>query len=431
MYKKRIKQWGLDKKNKENEMRAVVRKRKQLGDQGKASTFRVRGRLVDYKDVVRYWERKGVRIEDVIAQRSGSTTPDAVECFTAPPSPITTPESIAVPERILVSIRDYFKGSFESGTWLAVDPRLSCETMKAQEDTYAHLLALFRQCKIACGLFDHDRFAEGGQTLILATARVKKILIAEHSMTLTNLFALFAHMFRRRRHEIALIILRQMFALAKMLLGERHPLGCICGWLASSHLSQLEDIIVRSYRSIVDHFKNFLGPMNWSTLISRLIFFQEVDIVHDLSHKGFLLQDLLRQIEATLGPLDVRTCEVRLQLAWNFSKDQKHAEAARLGWDIAALGQRLDILGHGTYHYAEGLFIIALSQYHSGETNSAQLNLYEAIKLCESRWGLHDNRVTQWLIFLEGWLVEQGQLNSAIQVQRRWKEALQNSTDDD
>lgn len=106
MYKTRIKQWGLDKKNKEKEMRTIVRKRKQLGDQGKSMAFCVRDRPFDYKDVVRYWERKGVSIADVIAQRNGSKTPEAVACFTAPAPPIAISESIAIPERILVSIRD-------------------------------------------------------------------------------------------------------------------------------------------------------------------------------------------------------------------------------------------------------------------------------------------------------------------------------------
>lgn len=429
MYKKRINQWGLDKKNKENEMRAIVRKRKQLGDQGKAGAFRVRGRLVDYKDVVRYWERKGMRIEDIIAQRTGSTTPEAVKCFTTPPSRITTPESIAMPERILISIRDYFKGSFESRTWITADPRLGCKTTKVKEDALGYLYALSNRCETACRLFDDNRFAEGGRSLISATARIKKILLAEHPMTLAILFPLFAFLLLQR-HEISQTILRQISALAKVLIGERHPLGCICGWLASLHQSQLRDVIVRSYRSMVDHFENLLGPMNWSTLVSRLFLIQEVDIEHDLSHKRFLLQDLLRQIEATLGPLDIRTFEVRKQLAWNYTEGQELAEAARLGWDIAALAQRLYNLDDRILNYAEGLSIVALSQYCSGETYSAQLKFREAIKLCESRWGLHDSRVIKWLVVLEGWLMEQGQLESAAQVQRRWKEILQASTDD-
>ena len=301
MYKTRITRWGLDKKNKEKEMRAIVRKEKQLDDQGKASTFRIRGRLVDYKDVIRYWERKGVRIEDVIAQRTGSMTPEAVKCFTAPPSPIAMPESIAVPERILVSIRDYFKGSFESGTWIVTDSQLSCETTKVEEDALLHLHALNDRCETACRLFDNNRFAEGGRSLISATARIKKILLAEHPMTLAYFFALFALLLLWRRHEIVQTILRQISALAKVLIGERHPLGCICGWLASLPESQLGDVIIKSSGSGIDHFENLLGPMSLPTLVSRLMFIQEVGFEHNRSYDKILLQDLLCKTEATLG----------------------------------------------------------------------------------------------------------------------------------
>ncbi|KAL2057518.1 hypothetical protein ABVK25_001902 [Lepraria finkii] len=90
MYKMRIKQWGLDKKNnKENEMRAIVHKNKQRSDQGKRSVYRTRDRQVDYADVVRYFNRKKISIDDVIARRTGSATPEAVECFTPVLSPAT------------------------------------------------------------------------------------------------------------------------------------------------------------------------------------------------------------------------------------------------------------------------------------------------------------------------------------------------------
>ena len=430
MYKTHIKQWGLDKKNKENEMRVIVRNKQQMDDQGKASAFRIRGRLVDYRDVVRYWERKGVRIEDVIAQRTKSVTPEAVKCFTAPQSPITTPESIAIPERILVSTRDYFHGSFESGTWLVTDPQRSCKTTKTEEDTLNDVNALYVQFMTACDLLNENCFPEGGQIMISATASIEKILLAEDPMTLTYLLTLFASLCRRRRHEIVLVILRQISALAKILKGKMHLLRSICSWLASLDQSRLEDFVVRSSRSVVDHFENILGHIHWSALISRLTFIQEIDFRQEMSHTRFLLQDLLRELEATLGSLDLRTCEVRRYLACIYSRDLKHVEAIRLGYDIAALAQRLYNLDDRTYHYAQGLSIVATSLYDLGETHSAEENLREAINLRTSRRGPKDSRVAMWLLILDGWLVGQGQLSSAAQLQGRRKKTLEGSTDD-
>ena len=81
MYKTRISQWRLDKKNKEREMKVVIRKRAERLSVGKKSVFHVRGRAVNFEEVVRYWRRKGISIEDIAAQSDDSTTPTGVECL--------------------------------------------------------------------------------------------------------------------------------------------------------------------------------------------------------------------------------------------------------------------------------------------------------------------------------------------------------------
>lgn len=430
MYKIRIRQWGLDKKSKENEMRAIVRKNKHLKTQGKPSTFRVRGRVVDYKDVVRYWERKGVPLEHVLAQRTQSKTPEAVECFVPLPSPTRMPESITIAERVLVSIRDYFKGSFETGTWVAADPRYDCKTTKVQGDVIAHLDVMFQQCITACILFNFNRFQEAGQSLISATSHIKEILSAEHPMTLPFLFDVFEMVFRSRRYEIAFAILRQFSALASVLVGERHPLRYICGLLASIHPSQLQDIIVKCSGSTVDHFESLAGPMNWSTLHSRLRYIRNIDNEHDMGHKAFLLQDLLRKCEDALGPLDVRTVYVGLYIALHYVMDSDYVEAVRLAWDLIARAQCLETSNERITFKAEGLYIVAISRYRMGETYLAEVSLREAINLRMLAWGPHVDQARNWLVLLEQWLGDQGRLSAAAQVRKVWEDTLQDSIDD-
>jgi len=54
-YKTRITQWGLDKKVKHNEMKAIVRiERKRKVQEGKDTCFRVRKRPVDRKKIKRF-----------------------------------------------------------------------------------------------------------------------------------------------------------------------------------------------------------------------------------------------------------------------------------------------------------------------------------------------------------------------------------------
>lgn len=243
MYKSRITQWNLDKKNKENEMRAVARKRKLRRDQGKLSIFRVRGRSVDSDEEVRYWHRKGVTVDDVIAQRIMSRTPEAVQVFTRIHSPVSTPAELATPERIFRSIQDYVAGSFEAGTWARTDPRSLCYSTKANGS--APLGLHFAGCLEACKLFEKNHFADGGRVLLTATAGLKDTVLTEDP---NILFAMCTSMFlmrQKRRDEIAMAILRQVSDLSGVLLAGEHPLRHICAWLSSVDSSQLEDTIYK------------------------------------------------------------------------------------------------------------------------------------------------------------------------------------------
>ena len=56
MYKTHISKWGLDKKNKDHEMRAVVRKYRHREAQGKRSKIHIRGKERSFEEIVRYWK---------------------------------------------------------------------------------------------------------------------------------------------------------------------------------------------------------------------------------------------------------------------------------------------------------------------------------------------------------------------------------------
>ena len=427
MYKTRIKQWGLDKKHKENEMRAIVRKTKALGSQGRSATFHVRGRPVDYKDVVNYFKRKDLRPEDVITQRTGSKTPEAVDYFITVPSPIMTPESIAIPERILVSIRDYFRGSFENGTWVTTDSQIGCQTTRGQGNL-ADLFQLDSDVKTACQLFGRNNFQGAGQTLIAATSRIKAIILAEHPDTLQFVFQITHTVFLAEKIEVALAILRQYSALAEIIVGKTHPLGRICGWLTSVAPLQWGTVISRCTGSLADHFESLAGPLNMSTVLSRLEhIFSEVAFEHNMSHGLISLKDLLHNCETNLGPQDDRTKEVRLGLAWQYFRLSDYAEAMKVGCEVITYAQHV-VGGAGIHLYIQGLHIVARSEYAMGDTYSAEIHLREAIEWRMANYGPNDSWVRDCLVRLEGWLVEQGRLSLAAQVYKRWKESLLDCT---
>jgi hypothetical protein len=88
MYKDRIKKWGFDKKNKERDMIAILRKKSERAAVGKETSFRVRGQIVTVEDVLDYFKRKkGTRDTLSIA-----STPSDISCWT--PSPPQTPRAL-------------------------------------------------------------------------------------------------------------------------------------------------------------------------------------------------------------------------------------------------------------------------------------------------------------------------------------------------
>ena len=388
MYKTHINKWGLDKKNKENEMRAIVRKHKQRADLGKRCILRVRGRPRDFAEVIRYWHRKGVSVDDVISRRTASPTPEAVECFTPVPSPITTPQVLAIPQRIFRSVRDYFAGSFEAGTWVRTDPRALCRSIKADEHAFDYVRETRTLCVIACQLLSENYHREAGQALTAATTRLERSTLAEDPSTLVELFGIILHIYRQRREEIALKMLGYISTLRVELLGDEHPLRRICAWLASVHSSQVECVIVRCIGSMADHFESIVGPMHLSTLSCRTR-------LSDVLSEGYTSRKLIQNLLA---------------------------ECAKV---LAAYYQQVQPREDLLYCQTHALYTVAQCQYIHGEEGLAIANLEETIHLRVSASGRQDMVARIWLVRLEDWYLEQGRPDSAAQVRDRREKLLE------
>ena len=413
MYKTHIKQWGLDKKNKDFEMRAIVRKKNQREHQGKSSIIRVRGQLRDFAEVVRYWDRKGVSIEDIIARQTASPTPEAVECLTPVPSPILTPQVLAIPERMLLCIRDYFRSSFESGIWFKTQPSRHCYNIKSGgSDDIMDVFA--DEFYLACKLFSRKLFKEAGQTLIAATAMIEKILLIEDPDIILDLFNLLEDFRWCKRDEVALVTLRQFSALAQKLLGSEHPVGRVCEWIIGSYPSSLDDVSIRCMRSVADQLESFLGLVHLSTLSSRLAL---INMVREGNARIQMSQDLLGECEMTLGPHDHRTTRVRWHLASFHYGQSEYVEAKILVQKNLTCFQTLQPMDDGMFdQYCDSLCLAAKCYYALGEEDLGIATLQRAIDSKVSKWGPQDIRTRTWLVDLEDWYLDQGRWSSAAQV---------------
>ena len=87
VYRKRLSKWGLEKKIKGTEMRAVVRKIVERGAIGKVSLFTVRDKRVDSWHIEDYFRRSGKSIHDIMSSEdSDLAIPQHIRCTTPDPS---------------------------------------------------------------------------------------------------------------------------------------------------------------------------------------------------------------------------------------------------------------------------------------------------------------------------------------------------------
>ncbi|KAK0513135.1 hypothetical protein JMJ35_004121 [Cladonia borealis] len=325
--------------------------------------------------------------------------------------PLTTPPMLAIPERILVAISDYFIGSFEAGTWVSNgDGSRHCLSTKPIESGTGDLNLLYNQSVLACRLFDRSSFQDAGQALISVTTQTKNILLAEKPMVLAALFKPILAIHRRGRDEIAFAILRHFSAMAMAVLGDRHPICRISGWLSLMDPSQLDDIIDQCLSSMGDHFASLLGPMHLTALMARM------DSMSDSGETEEKLRDLLGKCEHDLGWLDLRTLEVGLELSRGCYDNKQFTEAEELGQELLVHSQKLQLQAHKIYYQAESLYIIGMSQYTLGERHLGELNLLDAISMASEA---NPGRPVFFLSILEEWLLEQGREDSAAETRER------------
>ena len=416
MYKTRIDQWGLDKKNKEFEMRAIVRKNKQRSDQGKRSVIRVRGRLRDFAEIIRYWDRKGVSIDEVIARCTGSPTPEAVDFSTPVSSPVSTPLVLAIPEQIFLCIRFYIKGSFESGNWVRTEPDAFCYSKKAGDVVSGHLGVFHTQSHLACALFQRNTTHEAGRALMIATARVKKILLEERPTSLHDLFDVLISFRDIGRYEIAVIILQHFCAMSQLLIGSEHPLSRVCGWLSRLFNSDFDNVVTNCMEVMIDQFESIVGSMHLSTLYFRLLQAQTKNGLGRASIQ--MLQRLLEECETVLHPFEPRTLWVRGYLADEL-REAGHYQKAK-----ALYQQQLDNAQHATATNLSLQMVgdwegLAVCQYALGEVDQAIATLWKAIDWRVSRFGFESSNSAYRLLTLEQWYNEQGRSDDAAYVREQ------------
>jgi hypothetical protein len=368
MFKTRIQRWGCDKKRKQVEMVAILRKAYERASEGKMSQFSIRGRPIALDEVHRYFARKGRRIEDIDLERSeDAPTPKAIKCDT----PITNiPESdssqniansqtesvhasaVLVPQRPIS--QQYVMTRIGS-----IPQAVPSMQVERSFDNFLHGIKIYYSAKL-CGpdwilgtvecddpslypsmqlgslfLEYHDlRTLQDRQAsfkaLDKAFTMIKTLLIVQDPRLLTYLLESIAYTRSVGYEDLARQLIWYFTSMAIEVLGRMHPISMFGMGLHQASSSTLSDVIERGLGSMVEQFVTNIGDSHLESM--RLLLTGSAIMKHQKSYvtASRYLTQLLPIYEYAYGVRSYQTCHALIDKAYLILELGDAVQAERL-----------------------------------------------------------------------------------------------------
>jgi Tetratricopeptide repeat/Anaphase-promoting complex subunit 5 len=425
MYKNRITKWKLDKRNKEPEMMAVIRKKCQRDAVRKASEFHIRGRLVDLDRVHRYLKRKGMSIENAI--ELSAATPPELRCSTpdAVPRPLVNPEIFEGPQRVIAEIRNYVFGSLDSKMWFL--PAGHYAYLNARGTGPRAAVADF-QIKLwtACHLLNAGSHVRAGQFLVSASALIRDILLEEIPRTLGTVFHVMTLLCEHGWVDCSGIIFKQFSRMAMTIFPEMHPLRQIFNLLQSLEPEFAENFLPNVWEGWIDIFEEALDASSLTVLQARLRYIVKVEMARNPDNADAQLRTIVERCREVHGRFDCRYGEATLVLAIFLQHHGRYVEA------MAMVEEAIRCASEGRFRYAnymwcECMDTLAFIQYLNYEDEEAQSTLRQVIDVRSTREGWHAGSTLRSLTTLGTWLTQFGKHEEAAEVLEQVTEILRQS----
>lgn len=301
MYKTRIKNWGLDKKFKAQEVLVMLQAKKERETENKDTEFVVRGTKVDPRRMRRYLQRNKIvldrfnegslntaQLPSSHCSRSGDdssrtsshaqgrrgrtpTTSTAVQVRTPSPEPHPAP-TLGLPgptrdtERLLFDVRAYMGGSFAAGTWFW-DGSGRVQSRKGARGEVLILDAWTRLEVVASGMATAEQ-VNVFDTLNPAFEAIREIVREESPLLVSRML--------RLSRKLALLGNRQLWAMlvdfigaqTQRLLGSHHILLAIWQQFRDVDLGSDEEVLDRAFMLIVAEFERTScgSPINFGVM---------------------------------------------------------------------------------------------------------------------------------------------------------------------
>jgi len=341
-----------------------------------------------------------------------------------PRSP-STPQTLLVPERLLLTIKTYVDGSFEQGSWVTGEDGY-CVTLGMPTNTPNTPFDFRDYCLAAMHLLDRGLLVDFRRILSKAFSAVDTLIRIQHPRTLDVIINSVMYIRFSGYHDIAELLLGYTSRISTILLTKDPPLAHILRLISMLEADSLEQGLIEAWRCGLNGFGKSLGYLHASSVDINLEFIQRVYGHIRPSVAEAHLRRLLAQAEKESKNSE-QTVDIMVALGWNLYEQNRFAEAEQMALDVLSQAG-----SKGWYALeADALELLAHSQHQQNNKSSAEKNLRHSIQLTREAWGMADPWAMGLMVVLLGWLRDWRREEEADQLQAEIAELIGRDDIDD
>ena len=414
MYKRRLKQWGLNTKYNRGLFAEVLNATLQQTSTAGSPTVTFKGKEVDPKEVQRYLKRKNLCIDDIVQQVQSGESPHLIASRTQDLQPQTRSlNDHPMTKDLLYWIGCYVCGMVEAVKGLSYQDH--CDRTQPCLDAFDCLSA---HSHAATLLLDDNRLEEATMALQAATASIQQLVLDERPQKLGNLLMLFASLCRCKHAKIVTIVLEHLTEINHSNLPQSHPFLNVCERLLVAEQQHTEMVISTAWQYLLDSLAMKADPSEWLRLVSNVNYIALVEFGQSGEQAEGALRQQVHEASKAYGEKDWKTLECIRVLAETLVFHHRDEEAFILCEQIIASAQGC-AEGHYINLTSKSHLILSEVCLHRSDFAVAELHLWKSIEALTGNFAWPGSRFLYHLVKLELLLRDRGETRWACEIRQQ------------
>ncbi|KAL8669640.1 MAG: hypothetical protein Q9168_005783 [Polycauliona sp. 1 TL-2023] len=453
MYKARIRKWGLDKKIKEHEARAMIHLFH--GSFDKSAVIRLRGRPVDHRKVERYFHRKGIAIDQVLRtpavvvsdvtmdvptslatvvrtssrkgndassrQDSDSTTASFAEdelptgglASTGSPRYMSSPDDFMIAESVFAGVHEYVLQSFGLGFWVSHGSEEFCRNSKTIGMENPMRNRYDNEARTACILFEKNQPEKANQILQQVLGRAKILIHTQDLRALPYIIDVLASLIANRKYQCAMQVLEQLSVASGLDSSQTTRIFKRIFWMMRPLVCQAgaDGFLLAIVRSLVGVYENVLGASHLQTMQTISVWTRVFTCIYGPVGLDMHLNNLYRSMVTQFGAQSVRSLSVLLDIANIQFQNGRYLDAEATAQKIVQAASELNksVRTRATVLLlCDSYCIVSQAQNKLGSFRAAVGNYWKALEINERFQQRRFNRILRELSLGGTYLISDG-----------------------